>query len=142
MSTWDDVSTSDTLLGVVRSVACAVGRSGESLERPCWRTISLIASPFASIDTIAAWFNGRSWRWVYSRDASRNECTGLAARPPGHFQVSSCSNSRLRRGGIGAGEFDIGTGGGGSVSAGAEAGEVATGAGDGAATGADCGMGT
>ncbi|CAM9266392.1 unnamed protein product, partial [Ascophyllum nodosum] len=29
-----------------------VGRSGESLEAPYWRTISLVASPLASIDTI------------------------------------------------------------------------------------------
>ena len=55
MSAWGDFSTSDTLLGVGRSDACAVGRSGESLEAP---TISLVASPFASIDTIAAWSNG------------------------------------------------------------------------------------
>ena len=58
MSAWGDLSTSDTLLGVGRFDACAVGRSGESLEAQCWRTISLVASPFASIDTIAAWFNG------------------------------------------------------------------------------------
>ena len=47
-----DVSTSDTLLSVVRSDACAVGRSGESLKAPCWQTILLVASPFASIDTM------------------------------------------------------------------------------------------
>ena len=58
MSAWGDFSTSDTLLGVGGSDACAVGRSGESLEAPCWRTISLVASPLASIHTIAAWFNG------------------------------------------------------------------------------------
>ena len=46
------------------------------------------------------------------------------------------------RGGIGAGEFDVRVGGGGSVAAGAEAGGVETGAGDGAATGTDYGMGT
>ena len=72
MSAWDDFSTSETLLGVGRSDSCAVGRSGESLEAPCWRIISLVASPFASIDTIAAWSNGIPWRWAYSRDASRN----------------------------------------------------------------------
>ena len=54
----------------------------------------------------------------------------------------SCSNSRLTRGGIEAGEFDVRVGGGGSVAAGAGAGGVATGAGDGAVTGKDCGMGT
>ena len=32
MSAWGDFSTSDTLLGVGRSDACAIGRSGESLE--------------------------------------------------------------------------------------------------------------
>ena len=128
-------------MGVGRSDACAVGRSGESLEAPCWRTISLVASPFANIDAKAAWSNGRPWRWAYSRDASRNGrvsprvLSGISIYP-------SCSNSRLTRGEIGAGEFDVGIGGGGSVSAGAGAGGVATGAGDGAATGTDCGMGT
>ena len=73
MSARGDFSTSGTLLlGIGRSDACEVGRSGESLEAPCWRTISLVASPFASIDTIAAWSNGIPWRWTYSRDASRN----------------------------------------------------------------------
>ena len=52
------------------------------------------------------------------------------------------SYSRLTRGGIGARDFDVGVGGGGSIAAGADAGEVATGAGDGAATGTYCGMGT
>ena len=50
MSAWGDISTSDTLLGVGRSDACAVGRSSEYLKAPCWRTISLVASPLASID--------------------------------------------------------------------------------------------
>ena len=59
MFAWGDSSTSDTLLDVGRSDACAVGRSGKYLEAPCWRTISLVASPFASIDTIAAWSNGK-----------------------------------------------------------------------------------
>ena len=54
----------------------------------------------------------------------------------------SYSNSRLTRGGIGAGEFDVGVGGGGSVSASAESGGVVTGAEDDAATGTDCDMGT
>ena len=40
------------------------------------------------------------------------------------------------------GEFAIGVGGGGSVSADAKAGGVATDEGDGAAMGTDCGMGT
>ena len=61
MSAWGDFSTLDTLLGVVRTDACAVGRSGESMEVPCWRTISLVASAFANIDTIAAWSNGIPW---------------------------------------------------------------------------------
>ena len=59
MSAWGDVSTSDILFGVGRSDACAVGKSGESSEAPCWQTISLAVSVFASIDTIAAWSSGR-----------------------------------------------------------------------------------
>ena len=47
---------------------CAVGRSGEA---PCWQTLSFSASPFSSIYTMAAWPNGRPWRWTYSRDVSR-----------------------------------------------------------------------
>ena len=58
MSTWRDFSTSDTLFGLSESDACAVGRSGESFEAQCWRTISLVVSPFSSNDTIAAWSNG------------------------------------------------------------------------------------
>ena len=54
----------------------------------------------------------------------------------------SYSNSRLTRGGIGAGEFDVGVGGGGSVSASAKSGGVVTGAEDDAATGTDCDIGT
>ena len=141
MSAWGDFSTSDTLLSVVRSDACAVGRSGESLEAPCWRTISLVASSFASINTIAAWSNGIPWRWAYSRDASRNVRVSPRVLP-GISTYPSCSNSRLTRGGIGAGEFDVHVGGGGSVAAGAGADGVAAGAGDDAATGTDCGMGT
>ena len=41
MSAWGDFSTSDTLFGVGRSDACAVGGSGESLEAPCWHKIEL-----------------------------------------------------------------------------------------------------
>ena len=141
MSAWGDFSTSDTLLGVGRSDACVVGRSGESLEAPCWRTISLVALPFASIDTIAAWSDGIPWRWAYSRDASRNARVSPRVLP-GISTYPSYFNLRLTRGGIGAGEFDVGVGGDGSVSAGAGAGGVATGAGDGAATGTDCGMET
>ena len=141
MSAWGGFSASDTLLGVGRSDSCAVGRSGEPLEAPCWRTISLVAAPFASIDTIAAWSNGRPWQWAYSRDASRDARVSLRVLP-GISTYPSFSSSRLTRGGIRAGEFDVGVGGGGSVSAGAGAGGVATGAGDGAATCADCSMGT
>ena len=141
MSAWGDVSTSDTLLDVGRSYACAVGRSGESLKAPCWRTISLVASPFASIDTIAAWSNGRPWRWAYSRDASRSARVSPRVLP-GICTYPSYSNSWLTRVGIGAGEFGVDVGGGGSVSAGTGAGGAATGAGDGAATGTGCGMGT
>ena len=36
MSAWGDFSMSDTLLDEGRSDAFAVGRSGESLEAPCW----------------------------------------------------------------------------------------------------------
>ena len=39
MSARGDFSTSDTLFGVGGSDACAVGRSGESFEAVCWRTI-------------------------------------------------------------------------------------------------------
>ena len=60
ISAWGDFSTLDTLFGVGRSDACAVGRSDESFEAPCWRTTSSVASPFASIDTIAAWFISRT----------------------------------------------------------------------------------
>ena len=76
-----------------------------------------------------------------SRDASRNARLSPCVLP-GISTHPSCSNSRLTRGGIGAGEFDVGVGGGGSVAAGAGAGGVATGAADGAAAGTDCGMGT
>ena len=141
MSAWGDVSTSDTLLGVGRSGASAVGRSGVSLEAPCWQTISLVASPFASVDTIAAWSNGRPWRWAYSRDVSRNARV-LPRVLPGISTYPSYTISWLTREGIGAGEFDVGVRGSGSVSISARAGGVATGAGDGAATGTDCGMGT
>ena len=54
----------------------------------------------------------------------------------------SYSNSRLTRGGIGDGEFDICVGGGGSVAAVAGTEGAATGAENGVATGTDCGMGT
>ena len=118
-----------------------VGRSGESLKAPCWPTISLVASPFASIDTIAAWSNGIPWRWAYSRHASRNARVSPRVLPS-ISTYPSCSNSRLTRGGIGAGGVDVGVGGGGSIATGAGAGGVATGAGDRAATGSDCGMGT
>ena len=141
MSAWGDSSTSDILFGVRRSDACAVGRSGESLKVPCWRTIPLFASPFASIDTIAVWSIGRLWRWAYSRDAS---CSARVSPRvlPGISTYPSYSNSRLTRGGMGAWKFDIGVGGGGGIAAGSGAGGAATGAGDGAATGTDCGMGT
>ena len=141
VSACGDFSTVDTFFGVGRSDACAVGRSGESFEAPSWRTISLVASPFASIDTIAAWFIGRTWRWAYSRYVSYSSRISPHVLP-GISTYPSYSNSRLTRGGIGAGEFAIGVGGGGSVSADAEAGGVAKGEGDGAAMGTDCGMGT
>ena len=101
---WGDFSTSDTLLGVGRSDACAIGKSGESLEAPCRRIISLVASPFASIDTIAAWSNGKPWRWAYSRDASRNARVSPRVLP-GISTYPSYSNSRLTHGGGGTGEF-------------------------------------
>ena len=100
-----------------------------------------LLSPFASNDTIAAWSNGRPWRWAYSRDASRNVRVSPRVLP-GISTYSSYSNFRLTRKGIGAGEFDVGAGGGGSVSASPGAGGVATGEGDGAATSTDCDMGT
>ena len=141
MSAWGDFSTSDTLFGVGRSDAYVVGRSGVSLEAPCWRIISLVAPPFVSIDTIAAWFSGRPWRWAYTRDVSRHARV-LPRVLPGISTYPSYTISGLTGGGIGAGESDVGVGGGGSVSASAGAGGVAMGAGDGAATGTDCGMGT
>ena len=60
----------------------------------------------------------------------------------GIFTFSSHSISRLTRGGIGAGAFDIGvgSGSGSAVSAGADG--TAKSAGDGLATGTDCGIGT
>ena len=94
MSAWGDFSTSDTLFGVGRSDACAVGRSGESLEAPCGRTISLAALPFASIDTKAAWSNGRSWRWAYFRDASRSARVSPCVLP-GTSTYPSYTNLRL-----------------------------------------------
>ena len=118
-----------------------VGRSGESSEAPCWRKISLVGSPFASIDTIAAWSNGRLWRWAHFRDASRS--ARVAPRVlPGTSTYPSYPNSWLTRGGIEAGEFDTGVGSGGGVAAGAGAGGAAKGAGNSAATGTDCDMGT
>ena len=67
----------------------------------------------ASIDTIAAWSSGRPWRWAYSRDASLNIMVSPRVLP-GISTYPSYTNSRLTRGGIGAGEFDIDVGGGGS----------------------------
>ena len=99
MSAWGDFSTSDTLLGVDRSDACAIGKSGESLEAPCRRIISLVASPFASIDTIAAWSNGKPWRWAYSRDVSRNARVSPRVLP-GISTYPSYSISRLTHGGV------------------------------------------
>ena len=131
VSAWGDLSTLDTFFGVGRSDACAVGRSSESFEVPCWWTISLVASPFI----------GRTWRWAYSRYVSYS--ARISPRVLAAISTyPSYSNLRLTRGGIGAGEFAIGVGDGGSVSADAEAGGVATGEGDGAAMGTDCGMGT
>ena len=78
---------------------------------------------------------GRPWRWMYSRYASRS----VGVSPfvlSGNSTHPSYSNSRLMRGGIGAGEVGIGVGGGGSVVGGA-------GAGEGAATlGTGVGIGT
>ena len=141
VSACGDLSTLDTFFGVGRSDTRAVSRSSESFEVPCWWTISLVASPFASIDTTAAWLIGRTWRWAYSRYVSYS--ARISPRVLAAISTyPSYSNLRLTRGGIGAGEFAIGVGGGGSVSADAEAGGVATGEGDGAAMGTDCGMGT
>ena len=86
------------------------------------------------IDTKAAWSNGRPWRWGYSRDAS---CIARVSPRvlPGISTYPSCANSRLTRGGIGAGEFDIYIGGGGVGDAGVGAGS-GTGIGDRAGAGA------
>ena len=101
----------------------------------------LVASPSASIDTIAVWFIRRMWQWAYSRYVLYSAWISPRVLP-GISTYLSYSNSWLPRGGIGAGEFAIGVGGGDSVSADAGAGGVVTGEGDGAATGTDCGMGT
>ena len=74
-------------------------------------------------------------------DASRSARV-LPRVLPGISTYPSHFNSRLTRGGIVAGEFDIVVGGGGSVAAGTGAGGAATGAEDGEVTGTDCGMGT
>ena len=112
-------------------------------ETPCWWIILLLASTFASIDTIAAWSNGRPWRWAYCCVLCIAQCTGHATRSPRHLYVCpSFFYLRLTCGGIGAGEFEIGEGSGGGVSAGAGAGAVATDAGDEAMISTDCGMGT
>ena len=84
MSAWGDFSTLDILFGVGKSDACTVVRSGESLETPCGRKFSLLASPFVSIGTIAAGSNDRPWRWVYSRVCIA-QCTGRATRSPKHL---------------------------------------------------------
>ena len=118
MSACSDFSTSDTLFDVGRSDACAVGRSGEA---PYWRTISFIGSPSPSINTMAAWFNGRRWRWEYSRDASRSARVSPRVLS-GISMYSSCATSGLMRGGIGVVQFSIGVGGGGVVNAGVGAG--------------------
>ena len=127
ISACDDVSASNTLPGVCRSDTNAFGRYGEV---SCWRMISCAASPLVNIDTKAAWSNGRPWRWAYFRDASR-----IARVSPrillGVSTYSSCASLRLTRGGIGAGELDLGTGGGDVGGAGVGAG-ARTGVGDGA----------
>ena len=101
----------------------------------------LVASPSASIDTIAVWFIRRMWQWAYSRYVLYSAWISPRVLPSISTYLSY-SNSWLPRGGIGAGEFAIGVGGGDSVSADAGAGGVVTGEGDGAATGTDCGMET
>ena len=64
---------------------------------------------------------------MYSRDGSRSARV-LPRVLPGISTYPSCASSRLARGGIGAGEFVIGVGGGGIVDAGVGAG-VGTGVG-------------
>ena len=113
-----------------------------------------MASPLPNIDIKAAWSDGRPWRWPYYRDAS---CSARVSPRvlPGISTYPSCANSRLTRGSIRAGEFDIGLGGGGIVDAGVGAragtgvgvvvgaGAGGTGAGAGAATlGTGVGIGT
>ena len=90
-----DFSMSDTFFGVGRPNACAAGRSG---ELPCWRTISCIALPFSSIDTMAAWSNGRSCQWAYHRELSRSARVSPRVLP-GISTYSSCAAV-----GAGAGE--------------------------------------
>ena len=93
------------------------------------------------VDTRGACFivDSRPWRCAYFCDASR-----IARVSRGVLwiisTVLSFSDSRLTRGGIGAGDFDIGVGGGVAVVAGAD--EEATGAGNDSATCTDFSMGT
>ena len=142
ISACGDAFASETLVGAGTSDARAVGRSGEA---PCWRTISCTASPLPNIDTKAAWSDGRQWRWAYARDESHTARVSPRVLM-GISTYFSCANSRLTRGEIGAGEFDIDIGGrvvgGEGVGAGAGtgigdaagAGAGGTGAGAGAAT--------
>ena len=98
---------------------------------------------------VVGWSTGRPWQWAYSRDASRSARVSPRVLP-GISTYPSCANSRLTRGGIGSGEFDIDVGGVGVVDAGvgagactgvgvgADAGAGGTGAGAGAATMGTC----
>ena len=125
-----DVSASKTFAGVCKSDARAVGRPGEA---SCSCTILCISSHFPNIYTRAAWSNGRLWRWAYSCDASRIARVSPRALP-GISTYPSCASPWLTRGGIGAGKFDIGTGGGDVGGAGVGAG-AGTGVGDGSGAG-------
>ena len=142
ISAYGDVSAPKTFAGVCRSDARVVGRSGEA---PCSSTILCTASPLSNIDTRATWSNGIPWRRAYSRNASHIAWVSPHVVPV-ISSFRSCASSRLTRGGIGAGKFDIGTGGGDVGDAGVGAG-AGTGVGDGAGaeaggTGAGAGAAT
>ena len=72
---------------------------------------------FSNLDIKAAWSYARPWRRACSCDASRSARVSQRVLP-GISTYPSCANSRLTRGGIGAGEFVIGVGVGGIVAAG------------------------
>ena len=84
---------------------------------------------------MAAWPNGRPWRWAYFREALRSARVSPRVLPD-ISTYPSCANSWLIHGGIGARELDIDVGGGGVVGEG-----VGAGAGTGVGVGVGAGAG-